>query len=61
MNSPVSPGLVAMTKKKHDETYIKNRVVCLAMSPIDDTFISSSLDGTVRMWDLRESNCKVRG
>lgn len=30
------------------------------MSPVDDTFISGSLDRTIRLWDLRSSNCQVR-
>src|ERR1700749_1400646 len=28
------------------------------MSPVDDTFLSSSLDNTVRLWDLRTPNCR---
>ena len=27
------------------------------MNPVDDTFISASLDGTVRMWDLDAPSC----
>jgi WD40 repeat protein len=36
-----------------------NRVVSLEMSPVDDTFISGALDGTVRLWDLRTNVCQV--
>lgn len=28
------------------------------MSPIDDTFISGSLDKSLRLWDLRSPNCQ---
>jgi len=28
------------------------------MSPIDDTFLSGSLDKTIRLWDLRSPNCQ---
>lgn len=32
-------------------------VVTLCMSPVDDTFLSGSLDKTIRLWDLRSQNC----
>lgn len=28
------------------------------MSPTDDTFLSGSLDKTLRLWDLRSTNCQ---
>lgn len=34
------------------------RVITLSMSPIDDTFISGSLDKSLRLWDLRSPNCQ---
>uniref|UniRef100_A0A8B9WJV6 Uncharacterized protein n=1 Tax=Bos mutus grunniens TaxID=30521 RepID=A0A8B9WJV6_BOSMU len=34
------------------------RVVALSMSPVDDTFISGSLDKTIRLWDLCSPNCQ---
>ena len=43
----------------HDNKYLKyfigheKRVVTLCMSPADDTFLSGSLDQTVRLWDIR--------
>jgi len=48
----------------HDNKYIRYfqghtaSVVCLCMSPIDDLFLSGSLDNTVRLWDLRSPNCQ---
>lgn len=35
------------------------RVMCLSMNPTDDTFLSGSLDKTIRLWDLRSQNCQV--
>lgn len=32
-------------------------VVTLCMSPIDDTFLSGSLDKTIRLWDLKSPQC----
>ena len=34
------------------------RVVALSMSPSDDSFLSGSLDKTIRLWDLRSNNCQ---
>ncbi|XP_075677665.1 WD repeat domain 82 [Dermatophagoides pteronyssinus] len=48
----------------HDNKYIRyfhghtKKVVTLCMSPIDDTFLSGSLDKTIRLWDLRSPNCQ---
>ena len=35
------------------------RVVTLKMSPVNDMFLSGSLDRTLRLWDLRSPNCQV--
>lgn len=49
----------------HDNRYLRyfkghrDRVVSLAMSPRDDTFISGSLDNTIRIWDLNSNSCQV--
>lgn len=32
-------------------------VVTLCMSPIDETFLSGSLDKTIRLWDLKSTSC----
>ncbi|TDL25610.1 WD40 repeat-like protein [Rickenella mellea] len=48
----------------HDNKYLqyfkghKERVVSLEVSPIDDGFMSGSVDRTVRLWDLRTPNCR---
>ena len=34
------------------------RVVTLCMSPVDDSFLSGSMDRTLRLWDLRSPNCQ---
>ena len=33
-------------------------VVSLMMSPVSDSFLSGSLDQTIRLWDLRSQNCQ---
>ena len=49
----------------YDNKYLRyykghtKRVTNLKMSPQDDTFLSSSEDETVRLWDLRSPNCQV--
>ena len=48
----------------HDNKYIRyfqghtKKVVTLCMSPVDDTFLSGSMDKTIRLWDLRSPNCQ---
>ncbi|GAA5830433.1 hypothetical protein JCM3766R1_002717 [Sporobolomyces carnicolor] len=46
----------------HDNTFLRyfkghtKRVVSLAMSPQDDSFLSGSTDDTIRLWDLRSAS-----
>lgn len=48
----------------HDNRYLRyfkghrTRVVALEMSPVDDTFMSASLDNSIRLWDLRTNACQ---
>lgn len=48
----------------HDLKYMRyfkghrRPVTSLAMSPVSDHFTSASLDGTIRFWDLRASQCQ---
>lgn len=48
----------------HDNKYLqyfkghKERVITLEVSPVDDGFMSGSIDRTVRLWDLRTPNCR---
>ncbi|KAF8072024.1 WD40-repeat-containing domain protein [Lyophyllum atratum] len=48
----------------HDNKYLqyfkghKAKVISLEVAPIDDGFMSGSLDKTVRLWDLRAPTCR---
>lgn len=48
----------------HDNKYLhyfkghKAKVVSLEVSPIDDGFMSGSMDKTVRLWDMRSPACR---
>lgn len=69
-----SPNNIIYASTKEDDTirylslydnkylrYFKGhtrRVTCLEMSPKDDLFISSSLDQTIRLWDIRTPVCQ---
>lgn len=48
----------------HDNKYLSyfkghtQKVISLEVSPIDDGFMSSAMDNTVRLWDLRTPTCR---
>jgi len=35
------------------------KVIAISMNPADDTFLSSSIDGTVRLWNVQQAGCQA--
>ena len=35
-------------------------MLSIHINPTDDTFISSAMDNTVRLWDIQQKKCLVR-
>ena len=60
--SPSDHGIRYMSF--HDNRYMRSfkahsdEVVALEMSPKEDILASASMDDTVRLWDLRQTNCQ---
>eukprot|EP00124_Ichthyophonus_hoferi_P000959 Ihof_evm6s42 gene=Ihof_evmTU6s42 len=50
----------------HDNMYMryftahKGKVVCLKVNPVDDKFLSTSTDGTLRLWNINSTSCLGR-
>jgi COMPASS component SWD2 len=38
----------------------RDKVISLEVNPVSDLFLSSSDDGTVRLWDLKDQTCQVK-
>lgn len=55
------PGHVKKWGMKGVKIFSKcsSRVISLSMSPVDDLFLSTSLDSTLRIWDLKSTTCAV--
>ena len=51
------PPMKKRTKVAH---LYDDRVTSLMMHPTADQFISAGLDGTIRLWDIRNSDTSVR-
>ncbi|KAM6927223.1 WD repeat-containing protein 82-like [Xenentodon cancila] len=52
---------LSLTENQYIRYFIGHtaRVTAISISPVDNTFISSSLDKTIRIWDLRSRDFQV--
>ena len=61
MRNNIVPRYMSLKENKYIRYFggHDKRVVTLAMNPADDTFLSGSLDKSIRLWDLRSNHCQV--
>ncbi|CAG8539901.1 17859_t:CDS:2 [Gigaspora rosea] len=51
-----SSSEIVYASTKGNDIFVGTKVVALEMSPVDDQFLTGSIDEGVRLWDLRQPN-----